>query len=326
MNRSRWSKAISVALLSGALLLASTGGVAAENGDTETEADGEVPGAELQAQQPTEDDENGAEDGDETPPVPPGDEVAPPDEQPDVDQPEGAVDPETLLNEEERRADPFVFRITPELWVPWVRGDITTDGQEFEIDQHPGEAIGDFTMGWLLGLELGVDQVRLLADALWLPVGQGDVTTDEGFDEADAEFHNFVTNASVGWVSQLDGFGEIGPHAGIRYSYVDSSLETVDDEDEQDFEATEGWIDPIVGVTGRIDPRGIVYIPYYADIGGMLAGSDLSWQARVSFGIKLNEYTGVEVGYRHLHIDYEGDELDYGIMTSGPTLGVSGMF
>lgn len=332
------SRKVSLALLSGALLLVSTGSVTAETGETTPEADG-IEADVLYAQQPMpEDDEDEPADEDEEPvedPLPPGEQPAPPPgepeepAEPDIDEPdEPEVDePEDVLAERERRGDEFFARIRPGVWAPWVRGDVTTDDQQAEFDLHPGDTIADFDLGWTLGLEVGFDEFGVLADVLWLDVDEEDVATDEDFEEADAELSKFVTNASVAWTAPLDGFGHVGPHAGVRYTYVDSGLETVDEEDDQQtLEASEGWVDPIVGVTGRIDPEGIIYIPYYADIGGIVAGSEFSWQARAALGVKLHEMMGVEFGYRHLDIDYEGEELDYDVTTSGPTLDVTATF
>ncbi len=294
----------------------------------------------LIAQQPPDDPDDQDDEPDEPAfpeqPDEPDDPAAPPPDEPmEPEQPDDPVfqpqedqedEPEAVLAEREELAEEFFVRLTPGVWAPWMFGDVAVDDAGAEVDQTIGDAFADFGLGWTGSLQLGFGEFGILTDVFYATTEDDDATTD--FDEAELEMQKFGLNASVAWFAQLNEFGEIGPHAGIRYMWVDSELDTVDEDVDETFDATEGWIDPIIGVAGRInpDPDGMLYIPFYADVGGIVVGSDLSWQGKVALGLELHENLGVELGYRHLHVDYEGDDLDYEIMTTGPTLGITGQF
>ena len=265
-------------------------------------------------------------------PVDPGEDTSPEDgEEADDEDPMDGMSPqaryEAMNTEEFDVRERFFARVTPGVWAPWTVGDVTTDGETADVDRNIGDTFDDMGFGWTASAQVGVRPAALLLDYHWLGVDQEDVTTDTDFAEADSEFSHQALNASVGWLTPLDGFGEFGPHLGIRYNRVDSELETIDADDQQEnFQAAEGWIDPIIGLAGRIDPEWMLYVPFYADVGGLLFGSDFTWQGKVALGLEFHDFVGVELGYRHLRTNYEGDDLDFDTMITGPTLGITGKF
>lgn len=320
-----------LALVTGALFVAASTTAMAADDDQNEQADQSEET--MLAQQPEDDplfpDDPEQQDDPDDPAAP--EDPAQPDEPDDPfmePQEDPQQDPEAVLAEREELEDMFFARLTPGVWAPWLAGDMTIDDRGVEVDQNIGETFEQFGLGWTGSLQLGFGEFGLLSDVFYLTSTDDDATVDPQFDEAEVDTRVFGTNASVAWFANLDEFGEVGPHIGIRYMWVDTELDTVADDEEETFDATEGWVDPIVGVAGRLNPvpDGILYFPFYADVGGIVAGSDLSWQAKAAVGIELHDYLGVELGYRHLHIDYEGDDLDYDTMITGPTLGITGQF
>lgn len=80
---------------------------------------------------------------------------------------------------------------------------------------------------------------------------------------------------------------------------------------------TKDWIDPIIGMRTRYNFTDHCYAVARADIGGFGVGSDLSWQAYAGIGYQFNPRVTLELGYRHLQMDYTSGGFTYDTATSG---------
>jgi opacity protein-like surface antigen len=95
------------------------------------------------------------------------------------------------------------------------------------------------------------------------------------------------------------------------------------------FDASEDWIDPIVGGRITLDLTDKLALRVRGDIGGfdIGSGSDLAWNIMAGFGYTLSERTTLWLGYRHLDVDYDdgsgSDLFEYDISMSGPIAGLA---
>ncbi len=96
------------------------------------------------------------------------------------------------------------------------------------------------------------------------------------------------------------------------------------------FQQNKTWVDPIVGLTLRTPPDRFLQLRLYSEIGGFGVGSDFTWQAFPTVGVKLAPGFALEFGYRWLDIDYEsGDganQFAYDVLTQGPVIGMAFKF
>lgn len=81
--------------------------------------------------------------------------------------------------------------------------------------------------------------------------------------------------------------------------------------------ASKSWVDPIIGVRARYNFTDKIYALARADIGGFGVSSDLTWQAYGAVGYQCTSQTAVELGYRHLYVDYRDGDFIYDVDTSG---------
>lgn len=61
----------------------------------------------------------------------------------------------------------------------------------------------------------------------------------------------------------------------------------------------------------------------YADAGGFQIASDLTWQATGTLMLRPSETWSLIAGYRHLSVDYRGDNKRVSLAMFGPTFGAS---
>lgn len=64
------------------------------------------------------------------------------------------------------------------------------------------------------------------------------------------------------------------------------------------------WVDPFIGVRARCHFTDRWYAIAKADIGGFGISSDLVWQVYAALGCQISQRTSIEVGYRHMDVDY----------------------
>jgi len=95
-----------------------------------------------------------------------------------------------------------------------------------------------------------------------------------------------------------------------------------------DIEETKEWVDPYVGLRGRLNMTQRVYLGARADIGGfgIGSGSELTWQVFGGVGIRMTKNTDFEAGWRYMSIDYENGAFNMDLALSGVVVGVRFIF
>jgi len=88
-------------------------------------------------------------------------------------------------------------------------------------------------------------------------------------------------------------------------------------------EATDWWIDPIVGARVGVDVSEKLSLTLMGNIGGFGIGSasEFSWETTVFGTYSLGEHWHFAAGYRALGFDYKGGDVDLDLIEHGPVLG-----
>lgn len=90
---------------------------------------------------------------------------------------------------------------------------------------------------------------------------------------------------------------------------------------------TADWVDPFVGLRGRYNFTDRLYVVAKADVGGFGVGSELVWQIYAALGWNLKANTSIELGWRHMDIDYNGrNGFAYDVAMSGVQMGLTFRF
>jgi gas vesicle protein len=90
-----------------------------------------------------------------------------------------------------------------------------------------------------------------------------------------------------------------------------------------DVEEEWDWVDPYVGVRGRINLPKRMFVGGRADVGGFGVGSDLMVQLFGGVGVRLTRNVDLEAGWRYLSVDYDKDGFLWDTEYSGVGIGVA---
>ena len=83
---------------------------------------------------------------------------------------------------------------------------------------------------------------------------------------------------------------------------------------------SEWWVDPILAVRGQWDIDDRWHLKGYGDIGGVGLGADLTWMLYGGIEWDATQNISLELGYRHLDVDYTNGSFVWDVSMSGPMI------
>jgi hypothetical protein len=214
---------------------------------------------------------------------------------------------------------PFEIRIGVPGWISGISGDFGVRGIVSPLDVKFTDILER------------LDQIPIVLSAYvryhrWEFFGDGqhlklsDSVTLPGvlFDRADIELKLAFVEAFVGYRLIDCEKGLLSVFAGARYNYMSGDLQISDNADPR-FPAlrlrlgipenlrvsgSQDWVDPVIGIGGRVRVAKPVSVYAKGDIGGFGAASDFTWQVGGGLEFQITRWLYSDVGWRYLKYDY----------------------
>ena len=152
------------------------------------------------------------------------------------------------------------------------------------------------------------------------------------FDRADIELKFAFVEAFVGYRLIDCEKGLLSVFAGARYNYMSGDLQISDNADPR-FPAlrlrlgipdnlrvsgSQDWVDPVIGIAGRVRVAKPVSVYAKGDIGGFGAASDFTWQVGGGLEFQITRWLYSDVGWRYLKYDYTSGGFTNKTELNGP--------
>jgi len=230
-------------------------------------------------------------------------------------------------------ADTWQFRFTPYLWFAGLKGDVATipGAPSAPIDISPSDALNDTETGVMLLFDAKRRGRGVFADFIYT-----DVRSDEELlpDPIRLTLRSVTRTTIFSLAYQHEVFNReqavVDLLLGARYWKIDSALRFGGGSGllaGRKVTHDESWIDPMVGLKGRM-PLGNsnFYIQGAAGLGGFGLGSDLFYEFNGAIGYQWNKAIGTAVGYRLFDVDYEDGGFLYDATQQGWQLGLTWAF
>lgn len=220
-------------------------------------------------------------------------------------------------------AEGWWFRAAPYGWVTAIEGDMRIGPLSTPVGVSMKDALQDLDMAAMGILEAGFGRWSLGADITYVKVSDDIGGGGRLFRSFRMEQKQWVINPALAYrvIDDDDYFMEV--FGGVRINIFEADLTgRLTRGGEITRGASVDWVDPVVGVRGQAEITDRFFFRYNGDIGGFGAGSELTWQAFGGFGLRLNEYVSLGLGYRALGVDYDKDAFALDTITHGPLLGL----
>lgn len=237
----------------------------------------------------------------------------------DLPVPQGAVavKPETP-------ASPWSVTFAPYVWASGMSGDVGTFGlPAVHVDASFSDILKNFDVGAMLVGEVRYQRYGLFTDFMYVkvsgskgtPLGliTGSVNVDTRSLTATVAPEYRVVETPGGSLDLMAGARVWSVHTDISFSGGQLNGQSASDGD--------SWVDPLIGVKGRLDLGRNFYLTAWGMIGGFGASSKFMWDAWGGLGYDFNDRISAVVGYRGLGVNYESGGFKYDVTQYGPAIG-----
>jgi len=225
------------------------------------------------------------------------------------------------------------FTMAPYLWGAGLSGDIGLFGQDpTNIDIPFSDILKDLDFAGMLVSELNNGTWGVLADVIYVKTTSDTNTFGQIGNTPAALRVGVETSTFTGTLmgeyrvlSQPNGILDL--MAGVRVWNVNNDITARLAAGGQPVGALSGsdgdtWVDPMVGIKGRIDLTPKWNLSGWGMIGGFGAGSDLTWDVLGAVGYNWTDHFSTRIGYRAIGVDYENDGFVYDTIQHGPIVGI----
>ncbi len=219
--------------------------------------------------------------------------------------------------------DGWSYRLTPYIWLPSLSGSLRVDSGD-----PPADVDVDFLdlldFAFLIAGEARKDRWGVLGEFNYLVLSASADT--DGIIHLGAKVGLDATMGSLFAAYRAhEGPGaSLDVLAGARAWWLDLQIDyQAGSLPAKSVEKSSGWVDPVVGLRGRILATDKIVLTGLADIGGFGVGTDRQWEVLASASYLFNRTVSASIGYRHLEIDMNDGGFLADVSLSGPFLAIS---
>lgn len=234
--------------------------------------------------------------------------------------------------------DTWVHEIAIYGWFAGIDGTVQYpggpgSGADFSYDTS--DILSNLEMILMGGVESKYNRWSVIADIVYMDVGDdANQTFNVGAGapvtgSVNLDLSSWILTGAVGYEVIHSEQGTLSLLGGVRYATVDVDTSIgfsgplPVSHPPQSVSESEGVLDGIVGIRGRIQLNENWYFPYHADIG--TGGSDLTWQLFAGVGYRFS-WGDIRFGYRHLDYELDDSNVMQEMVLSGPVLGIGFRF
>lgn len=219
--------------------------------------------------------------------------------------------------EGESASERWSFTITPYLWAAGLDGNTAANGVGSEIDTDYSFFSLE-NLDWTLGAALEAQKGRwtVLVDGLYVEFS--DAFDAPAFASTQAEVSGGYLETSAALpAASIAGLDVV---FGIRYVALESAVQLTP---AVAGDASESWLDPLVGVRFRHAFNDRWSVTLRGDVGGFGAASELTTNVAATFGYRFTDAMTLRLGYRALQMDFEDGGFVLDAIAQGYAIGFS---
>jgi opacity protein-like surface antigen len=214
--------------------------------------------------------------------------------------------------------------------IPWVDTEVTgSGGNSAESTATPGDIIDSLDFGFMLAGESRFGKLSLLYDAIYADLGEKGTLGGPFAGSAKVDVEMLLATAALGYVLHEENDTLVQGYGGLRLVNVETDVSLAGGGPVGagfDARVDEIWVDPIIGLRGRVTLNDKVSLGGFASIGGFGVGSDLSFDIFGGVEYAFSERFSANAGFRYMTLDYDGGNADLDLEIYGPVVGITVKF
>lgn len=221
----------------------------------------------------------------------------------------------------------WTFAIEPYFWAAGMDGTIGQFGlPDVEVDATFSNILKNLTFGFMSLAEARNGAFGVFGDVMYVELSANDGVNVRRINaDVDVTSQTFTTMLAGEYRLIDEPGGSLDLLAGGRLWWVSTDVDISGDLNISGSDSAT-WVDPMVGLKGRVYVTPEFYIGAWGMVGGFGVSSDFAWDALGGIGYAISDSVSLVAGYRALGVDYEQGDFTFDVVEHGPILGAAFTF
>lgn len=226
----------------------------------------------------------------------------------------------------------WVVSVAPYAWAAGLSGDVGLFGREpIDLDMKFSDILDDLKFAAMGVVEAHNGTFGIFGDIMYVhtEAGQGIKRTVANVPvalKATVDTENIAATLMGEYRLINDEAVKLDLMAGARLWHVANDISAELKADGTEVAALSGddsetWVDPMVGLRGRVNTETPLFLEGWGLIGGAGIGSDLVWDVMGGVGYQWTSGFSTVIGYRAMGVDYSHDGFVYDVVEQGAFVG-----
>jgi hypothetical protein len=204
----------------------------------------------------------------------------------------------------------------------WGKTDVIGPVEPVDLRLPFGKVLKAFKFAFMGAAEARHDRLVFLGDLTFihLDARQGIGIRDPDFLKAELDSRTAEVTLVGGYRVVDKGPVAVDLLAGGRLNFFKTTLQLEGPNREASGDVKHTWFDPIIAGRVAAPIGGKWSLAFYGDLGGIVTGSDITWQAVPTINYQLNHKMTLGAGWRYYKVKYDKGDFLYNVHQSGPLI------
>ena len=225
--------------------------------------------------------------------------------------------------------DSWKFTVAPYLWGASLSGTAATIPglPPVDVDASFSDILDNLSFAGMIVGNAQKGRWGVTADLQYISLKNSTSDLQPLFNNATVRAKNKIFSVLGEYKMVEAPTGELWASAGARYWSVDTSLDLAAGAlPAASAGGNNSWVDPVIGLRGRLDIADRTYLTGWAYAGGFGVGSENMADIFGGVGYKFTPMTSGVLGYRLLMVDRRSGDFTYDVEQKGLMAGLSFQF
>lgn len=254
---------------------------------------------------------------DETQAAPPADPAA-------TAQPSDASSGEASSAQAKADEKKWKFATIGYAWFAGAEGktDVIGPVEPVDLDLSFGDVIKAFKFAFMGAAEARRDRLVILGDLTFIHLD-----AKEGIGIRDPDFLEAELDSRTAEITLLGGYRVVNKKsfnldllAGGRMNFFKTTLQLEGPVRSAEGSNKQKWLDPLIAARATAPLGGKWSMALYGDLGGIVFGSDVTWQGVATVDYQISRKMTLGAGWRYFKVNYDDGDFLYNVAQSGPML------